>query len=891
MPSPTTLAPSEIVLLHGDRFAEAKRPIALFTGRTTLLDGRSCVSSKQLVANMLKAALLAHEQAGDIRFEIGDAGNQHPDAAASLMVVPTGKSADWPRATLEARLVLNERRSVADVVSDWLAEDSRNPWDRAAEQGKIMLVLRGIATVSSSWRGRRYLFADAARAPLSQVSPQPVEELLARCRENRPDVWRLLEAEIEEVTRARTRKNDSRVRGFVDPWDSEAATDRDRFLGPPHVIRANNKSGVLLALVGVALAVLTGWLAYKNDLLAFTALVAGFLTLAGGLLILRPTQLRGVERRISTWASSRSSSLSEQPPASIWDSLIGLVFLVPLVTLSLLIVGLAVARPFLWLGALAAILYAAYRLIQTLAGERIDEVVKSDSGQHSSSPNPQPVAAPAASALSTVPQPERQADGFARGAVGGAAQVFLETITPDAIPPASASSQARIDLIRMRAPAIRSVYRKGVAFLAIATTALPVAYWLAGPAPIFFSDGGVHFSERTPWFTVVALLATLALVSPRAIPWVRGLRNAALVAAIAPRAEFKVAPQEVDEGTLSIRPFALRLLATFWIAVALLRAAISYPSLAPPLPLIFIAITLVSVAGYLYWIHRRAAAVERQYCYQPPLNLLALRVFGSPNLADFLNLSDAWQWIGTRQLLDGPDTAGHKAKDLLNYLVGRIDRSIIDDATELREALEAFSTRPDRMLRFPVNSMQCANATWKEALQHLLDRADVVVMDLSSLSQQNRGVAYEIGKLADEVSLNRVVLLFDESTDLDVLKDILARAYEGIAADSPNRQSGGLRVRVFDMGGTTARKPDEAAYDWKRRMRTRMNEHALVGLLFDAAHPPRSATTIDPRRDRAAIRWSRLAMPGWLRWVVNVVWWAFLLSVAMVSLYRLAHSA
>ena len=755
----------------------------------------------------------------------------------------------------------------------------------------IMLVLRGIAVVNSGWRGRSYLFAGDALALLSQVSPQPIEELLARCRENRPDVWRLLDAEIEEAILRRTRKSDSQDHASFDPWESEAATDRDRLLGPPHVVRANDKWGVLLALVGVALAVLVGWIAHKNDLLAFTAVVSGFMTLAGGLLVLRPRQLRGVERRISTWVSSRSPSLSEQPSASIWDSLIGLVFLVPLLTLILLIVGLAVARPFLWLGALAAILFAAYRLIQTLAGERIDEMVKSDSRQHLSSPSPQPVAATAALALATVPEPERPADGFARGAAGGAAQVFLETITPDAIPLASASSEARIDVIRMRAPAIRSVYRKGVAFLAIATTALPVAYWLAGPAPLFFSDGGVHFSERTPWFMASALLATLALLSPKAVPWLRGLRNAALLAAVTPGVEVKVAPQEVDEATLSIRPFALRLLGTFWIAVALLRAAISYPSLAPPLPLIFIAITLASVLGYLYWIHRAAAVVERQYSYQPPLNLLALRVFGSPNLADFLNLSDAWQWIGTRQLLDGPDTAGHKASDLLNYLAGRIDRSITGDATELSEALEAFSTRPDRMLRFPVNSMQCANATWKEALQHLLDRADVVVMDLSSLSEQNRGVAYELGKLVDEVPLNRVVLLFDESTDLNVLKDILARAHEGIAADSPNRQGGGLRVRVFDMGGTTARKPDESAYDWKRRIRTRMNEHALVGLLFDAAQPPRSATTIDPKRDWVAIRWSRLAMPGWLRWVFNVAWWALLFSVATVSLYRLAHSA
>jgi len=890
MPPLTTLTPSEIVLMRGDRFAEAKRPIALFTGRTTLLDGSFCVSSKQLVTNMLKAALLAHEQAGSIQFEIEDAGNQQRDAGALLMVIPTGKLADWPHATLEARLLLSERRSVADVVVDWLGEDSRDPWDRAAERGLIMLVLRGVATVNSGWTGRSYLFADAARS-LSQVSPQHIEELLARCRENRPDVWRLLGTEIEEAIRLRTRKSDGQVRASFDAWESEAATDRDRFLGPPHVVRANDKSGVLLAFVGVALAVLVGWIAYQHDLVAFTTVVSASMTLAGGLLILRPTQLRGVERRISTWISSRSPLRPEQPPASIWDSLIGLVFLVPLLTLMLLIVGLAVPRPILWLGTLAAILFAAYRLIQMLAGERIDEMVKGDSGRHPAGPDPPSVAAPAALAMSNAPQPERSMDGFARDAAVGTSQVFLETITPNAIPAASVSGQARIDVIRMRAPAIRSVFRKGVTFLAIVTTALPVAYWLAGPAPLSFSDGGVHFSERAPWFMVGILLVTLALVSPKAAPWVRGLRNAALLAAVMRGVEVKVTRQEVDEATLSIRPFALRLLGTFWIAVALLRAAISYPALAPPLPLIFIAITLASVSGYLYWLHRAAVAVERRYCYQPPLNLLALRVFGSPNLADFLNLSDAWQWIGTRQLLDGPDTAGQKGRDLLNYLVGRIDRSIIVDTTELREALEAFSVRPDRMLRFPVNSMQCANATWKAALQYLLDRADVVVMDLSSLSEQNRGVAYEIGKLVDEVPLNRVVLLFDESTDLKVLKEILVRAYEAIAADSPNRRSGGLRVRVFDMGGTTARKPDESADDWKRRMRTRVNEHALVGLLFDAAQPPRSATAIDPKRDWAVVRWSRIAMPRWLRWVFNVVWWAFLFSVAMVSLYRLVHSA
>ncbi len=97
-------------------------------------------------------------------------------------------------------------------------------------------------------------------------SPQPIEESLARSRESRPDVWGLLDTEIERAIRLRTRKDDSQVRASFDPWESEAVTHRERFLGPPHVVRASDKSGVLLALVGVALAVLVGWIACKTDL-------------------------------------------------------------------------------------------------------------------------------------------------------------------------------------------------------------------------------------------------------------------------------------------------------------------------------------------------------------------------------------------------------------------------------------------------------------------------------------------------------------------------------------------------------------------------------------------------------------------------------------------------
>jgi hypothetical protein len=462
------------------------------------------------------------------------------------------------------------------------------------------------------------------------------------------------------------------------------------------------------------------------------------------------------------------------------------------------------------------------------------------------------------------------------------------------MPAVTEASRQLVDAIWLRAPAIRGTYRGGIAFLSLSTTMLAVAYWLVGPTPLSFASSSAHhglgFSDRTPWFVGSWLFMTLLLLSPRAAAWLRARASAMLLSTIlGGRTSVSVAPWETDETTASIRPIALRLLGATWVAIALLRGSYHYASLTRPLPLIFIPVSLAITLGYLLWVHRRAAQVEHRYPYRPPLNLLALRVFGSPNLADFMNLSNAWQWIGTRQRLDGPDTVGHKTRDLFNYFAGRIDKSIVEDTTELREALDAFEMRPDRQLRFPVNSMQCDNTTWKQALQYLLDQADVVVMDLSSLSERNQGVAYELGKLVNEVPLSRVVLLFDDTTDLRVLEDIFARTCNDMAADSPNRQSGGLRLRVFYMGGSTGRASNESVYDWKRRVRARMNERDLVGLLCDAAKPPRTARNIDPKRDRDLVHWSRI-LPRSLRRAINFVGWIFLFSIVAVSSCQIAHS-
>lgn len=63
--------------------------------------------------------------------------------------------------------------------------------------------------------------------------------------------------------------------------------------------------------------------------------------------------------------------------------------------------------------------------------------------------------------------------------------------------------------------------------------------------------------------------------------------------------------------------------------------------------------------------------------------MLALRVFGSPYLTDFLKLTNLWQYMGTIQRSYGPETNGERTSDIYNYLFNKIEDSIVENEMEL----------------------------------------------------------------------------------------------------------------------------------------------------------------------------------------------------------------
>lgn len=164
-----------------------------------------------------------------------------------------------------------------------------------------MLVLRGVADVRmGKWGTRKYVLAKDTSMVIPQMSAQLVGDLLADCRQSRPEIWELLDKEIEKAVKRRTHQCRGKHDGFqeADPWLAESAADQERLTVHAKPVMAPNWFTIPL---GIGLALFVRWLATRTDLDAFAAVTAAVLTIALGLFSLPFQQLRNIEKRISTW--------------------------------------------------------------------------------------------------------------------------------------------------------------------------------------------------------------------------------------------------------------------------------------------------------------------------------------------------------------------------------------------------------------------------------------------------------------------------------------------------------------------------------------------------------------------------------------------------------------
>lgn len=162
-------------------------------------------------------------------------------------------------------------------------------------------------------------------------------------------------------------------------------------------------------------------------------------------------------------------------------------------------------------------------------------------------------------------------------------------------------------------------------------------------------------------------------------------------------------------------------------------------------------------------------------------SLLVLRVFDDEARTErlFDRVATRWRWFGPVMTIAAPDLSARTVDpmDFVAFVTGRLQARFVKSGADLEDSLAHLDVEPDPDGRFRVNKLCCQADTWRAAVVGLIDRADVVVMDLRDFSTKRAGCAFELQQLGQRLPAGRLVLAVDETTDRGLLS-----AYLGTAA-------------------------------------------------------------------------------------------------------------
>ncbi len=779
---------------------------------------------------VIAEALLANERAGLLALT---------EAADGLRANPLDAPVPWPADAVEAALLRRRCMPVSRLVADWRggAGDAMATLEESA-------LRRGVLQEVAKRRGSVLVPTPSTEAALAKDLPAP---LIETCPTDRPALWRSLAAAIDEgFLLSPTPAPDPRPAA-----DPRADAGVDRF-GIPSAPMPNSALttaafvGAMLIIGSIAVAWLMGpawdpssalgWWGWPPLFAAGAAV--GLFFAARRTWPDEPLPALGSPGEEEALAARRRRRLARprlRPPLLV-RLLASLVMAVLVFVLTALITPLGIAVLAL-AGAFVSWRSRQWYRVQLLmpSAREVELAVARRSRERS-----------AADAHATT---EKAAQGTAARRRADALTRPLQWLAAGDLPPPTAAALARTDRRRQLARAVLRphVIALGLFVGGLAVVALGMA--LAGRMPpelivsyvaawIFCLQGvpgrlleAWHATRLENWKVargpVALVVRGLAAVLPDAGTGRLADAGRALRRRMAEEPEFWR-----DESLDLVAPLGPRPR-----VLAILTSVLSLPLLASGLiggkgSNGIAGAALLGLAAAYGWFLRRGAGTGAASA-QPGLRLVLLRVFGSPSFDDLLELVRPWLLWGPVAHLEGFDSVARSAEVREAVALDRIDAVLVHSPEDLARRLAALSPGADDNGRYRRQAFQCTDAIWRAAIRALLDRTDAVLMDLSDLSPEDMGCAYELGLLLDRVPLSQVLLLIDDATtNLDCLRQVLDDVEQRIAEDSPNLDNPSAAWRLLLIGGSSVRTPDESFHAWLRRQDQRVAPLALVQFML-----------------------------------------------------------
>ena len=163
----------------------------------------------------------------------------------------------------------------------------------------------------------------------------------------------------------------------------------------------------------------------------------------------------------------------------------------------------------------------------------------------------------------------------------------------------------------------------------------------------------------------------------------------------------------------------------------------------------------------------------------PRRTLLLLRVFGYTARTEklFDRVGARWRLFGPVTMIAAPDVMARTIDpgDFLRFAGGRLASSFVTSRVDLNAGLAALDQMPDPDGRYRVNEFCCRDDTWKATVVELMDRADVILMDLRGLTPTRGGCEFELKQLNERLPANRVVLVVDSEAVVAQVAALMSR--------------------------------------------------------------------------------------------------------------------
>jgi len=187
--------------------------------------------------------------------------------------------------------------------------------------------------------------------------------------------------------------------------------------------------------------------------------------------------------------------------------------------------------------------------------------------------------------------------------------------------------------------------------------------------------------------------------------------------------------------------------------------------------------------------------------YNPALLILRVFALGKRSEILFDAVTKCWRYVGNVRLIAGTDLALSTVAphQFLAFVSGKLNQLFIRSGAVIDRSLATMDSRRDADGRFRINDFFCHADTWQGVLMRLIQSADVVLMDLRSLTETNAGCIFEIKALLNAMPLERLVFIVDDTTDKNFLNQTVQEACRELRPDSPNMGLTPSALQPFEL--------------------------------------------------------------------------------------------